>query len=193
MVIKTFLAGALLTLSAASTAQAGWSVDGAQSSIYFVSIKKVEIGEVHTFKSLQGALDDNGNVNLTIDLNSVASGIDIRDERMKQMLFETAQFPQASLTAKVDKAALTALKPGATLDTETDVNISLHGQNHTMKTALHVVALIDGSLEVSTVKPAIINAGDYGLIKGINQLAEVAKLPSIATAIPVTVKLVFKR
>lgn len=75
-------------------------LDSQSPLLNFVSIKKVHVVETHRFESLSGAITDTGVATLVIDLNSVNTGIDIRNERMRNLLFETATFPQA--TASVD-------------------------------------------------------------------------------------------
>lgn len=55
-----------------------------------------------------------------------------------------------------------------------------------------IVAHRGKELVVSSVKPIIIKAADYGMEEGVKKLQELTKLPSIATAVPVTFSLVFK-
>ena len=66
--------------------------------------------EIHQFTSLDGSISNNGDANVKIDLTSVASGIDVRDVRMRFLLFETYKFPNAEVTAKLDMASLQALR-----------------------------------------------------------------------------------
>jgi hypothetical protein len=49
----------------------------------------------------------------------------------------------------------------------------------------------DDSLRATTVTPVIINAAAFGYVDGIAKLQELAGLPSIATAVPVTFSIVF--
>jgi len=46
---------------------------------------------------------------------------------------------------------------------------------------------------VNTIKPIMLDAFDFGLSEGVTKLMEVAKLPSISTAVPVSFSLIFKR
>jgi hypothetical protein len=49
-----------------------------------------------------------------------------------------------------------------------------------------VTKLANGSLLVNSVKPVIIKAVDFNLVKGIEKLRQLAGLPSISTTVPVS-------
>ena len=51
----TLLAVATLT---ALTANAEWQLDPAASDLYFMSIKATHVGEVHSFETLSGTVDE---------------------------------------------------------------------------------------------------------------------------------------
>ena len=86
-----------LILSSLS-AQAAWQLVNESSQLNFISTKASHIAEPHTFDLLSGSIADTGRVQLNIDLASVATGIDIRNERMQTMLFNVVTFPQAEIT-----------------------------------------------------------------------------------------------
>ena len=95
------------------SANAHWSLDNAASTLSFVTVKAEHVAEVHTFDVLSGSIDDAGEVKIAIELASVNTMIQIRNERMQAMLFETNLFPDANITGKVDLEAISAMKPGA--------------------------------------------------------------------------------
>ena len=66
-----------------------------------ISIKKNKIGEVHSFSQLAGSINDKGFASIRVNLASVKTHIEIRDERMKSMLFETDRFPEAVVTTQI--------------------------------------------------------------------------------------------
>lgn len=184
--------GALLAASMLSAASyADWSLNNEQSNLSFVSIKSSAVAELHTFKTLSGTLSDSGDVRLSIDLASVDTLIPIRDERLLKVLSNAGAFPHAELTAKVDTTAAKALQAGETLSQNVSLTLTLHGHSHTLPAAVKVTALTDGKLAVSTLEPVIVNAGDFQLVDGVNELKSLAGLPSISTAVPVTVDFVF--
>jgi polyisoprenoid-binding protein YceI len=165
---------------------AGMNLDAANSQITFVSIKKGTAAEVHTFKDVSGSLGDDGILKVNIKLVSVETNIAIRNERMQSMLFEVSKFPTATLIAKVSGD----FPEGEIKTVATDATLKLHGMESVIKIEA-VVTRVGGKLLVSSLKPAILNVADFGLNEGVDRLMAVAKLPSIARAIPVSFVLVF--
>lgn len=184
---SVLLASSVLT----AASHADWTLNNEQSRLTFISTKSSAVAELHTFKSITGTLTDSGEVNLSIDLASVDTMIAIRDQRLLKVLSNAGAYPKADLTAKVDAAAAKALQPGEALTQDVALTLTLHGRSHTVPASVKVIGLTDGKLAVSTLKPVIINAGDFQLIDGVNELKNLAGLPSISTAVPVTVDFVF--
>jgi len=56
-----------------------------------------------------------------------------------------------------------------------------------------IAVTTDDKLVVSSKNPIMIQASDFGLVAGIQKLQELAKLPSIATAVPVSFVLTFTK
>ena len=79
----------VLFLIAPIMVQAGWNLDESNSSIEFISIKNNQISESHNFQKISGSITSEGLVNVTVDLDSVDTKIPIRDERMRNLFFET--------------------------------------------------------------------------------------------------------
>ena len=177
----------------ASPAYAGWTLDNDASRINFVSTKANTAAEVHTFGSLDGQVDDDGNATLSIDLNTVDTAIEIRDERMRNILFETAQFPTATLAATVDMAAVAGLSAGETTELTTEGQLMVHGTTSSVTFDVSVSRLGDDRILVASRKPVIVNASQVGLLAGVEKLREVAGLPSISPAVPVSFVLAFDR
>ena len=176
-----------------SSVQADWALDLKASSLSFVSIKKGSVGEVHHFRGLAGGIDGSNRVRVEIDLGSVDSGIPVRDERMRKWLFETARFPKAVVTATLPDDSYQQMAVGNAADVNLTVTLQLHGVSQTVRASLVAVALSGDDLLVTTRDPVIIDAADFHLVQGIEKLRELAKLPSIATAVPVDFTLVFHR
>ena len=81
----------------------GMILDNTLSTLSFVSVKKGKVGEVHTIDKLSGSLSETGDLVIKLDLSSVNTNIDIRNERMQQHLFETKNNPTATISAKIGK------------------------------------------------------------------------------------------
>lgn len=172
--------------------EGAWQLAADQSNVAFVSVKAGNVGEAHSFKTLSGSVEPDGTVAVAIDLASVDTGIDVRNQRMRDMLFEVANFPDAKLTAKIDPNAVKALKPGERKMMTVPVTVDLHGTTNSIEAALNVTRIGEDSVLVETAKPLIIDASAVGLEAGVEKLREVAKLPAISPAVPVTASLVFK-
>ncbi len=170
---------------------ADWALDKGQSQLNFVSIKKSAVAEIHGFKQIDGMLSSDGRFELELKLASVATNIPIRDERMRDMLFEVGQFPLAKITGDADLTPIKGLPVGGMADLDVEVNLTLHGKSASMNSRLRVVRLDGNKLLVSTLQPMIVNAAKFDLAAGIEKLREVAKLPAIASAVPVTFSMVF--
>ena len=174
------------------SALADWALQEAQSNINFVSVKNHAVAEVSQFKQLEGSIDKQGKVELSIDLASVDTGIMIRDERMKKMLFDVAKFSHANLTGQVDVARASNLKVGERYNDTVKLKLSLRGVEKTVSAQVSVINLTNEQWLVASAKPVIINASEFKLVKGVNKLRDLAGLSGISAAIPVTFNLMFK-
>ncbi|MCX4188586.1 YceI family protein [Methylophaga sp. OBS4] len=175
----------LLLLSA--VAQAGqWLVNNEQSQLSFVSTKKVNIAEVHHFGQLAGGLSESGQFSLDIDLASVDTGIEIRDSRMREFLFNIVEFPKARITAEVDSVVIDALEVAQSTTMTIEGELSLHGQSQPLTSEVLVTRISDSELLVVSAKPIILSVADYELVQGVEKLRELAGLPSISHAVPVS-------
>jgi polyisoprenoid-binding protein YceI len=184
---------ALCVMSTATLAQADWKLNQNQSDFSFASIKKNNVYESHTFKHYKGAIDDAGNAGLEIDLSSVSTAIEIRDERMKTILFNTPKFPTANYQVSIDPASLTSLKTGEKLTINTKGTLSLFGKQKALEASLNVFKLNDKRILVTTAKPALVKAADFSLDTGIETLRQVASLTVISHTVPVSFSLIFDK
>ena len=194
MIIRSFTKKvAFLTSIAllAGSAQAQWSLDNSASTLSFVTVKADHVGEVHTFDQLSGSIDDRGNVEIMVELASVNTLIDIRNERMQSMLFETNLFPRAMITGDVDLASFVEMSPGASITAQVEFELDIHGVSNSYNTELIVTRLVNGVV-ASTSKPIIVTAASHGLVDGVEALREIAGLPSISRSVPVTFNVVFE-
>jgi len=183
-----FIAG-LMAWAIPTMAQ--WELDTNHSALNFVSIKNNSIAETHVFNSMVGFVGKDGRVQLAIDLDSVETLIPIRNERMRELLFQTALFPTANITAQVAPEVLAAIAEGGFVTTDIAVTLSLHGMERELSVPVMVKGEEGGLMRVFTPRPVIVTAADFGLEDGVTALREIAGLNSISTAVPVTLHLVF--
>ena len=176
----------------ASSAAAHWELDSNSSTLSFVTVKADHVGEVHTFDQLSGDINDDGSVQITIELASVNTLIDIRNERMQNMLFETNLFPQATISGEIDLDAVAEMDAGVSQAISVDFDLAIHGESSSY-TADVLVTRTESGVLASTVKPIIVMADTHGLVSGVEALREVAGLPSISRAVPVSFAVVFEQ
>lgn len=171
-----------------------WTLDGGASSLSFVSVKAAQVGEAHSFGLLSGGiavtvLDDGskgGEVNIGIDLASVNTNIAVRDERMREHLFETAKYPVARVRGEVPVTDYLALPAGGSTQSAIKLMLDLHGVEVPVSAEVLVSRLSDSRFLVASTKPVVLSAAGFNLVAGIEKLRELAGLPSIAGAVPVT-------
>ncbi len=182
----------LVLMVAANGAHGEWTLNNEASVVTFVSVKATHVAEIHRFADVRGRVDDEGNVDLSVELASVQTEIDIRDEAMREKLFETDVFPSADLTARVDVDRIDALGVGESLVQPVEASLSLHGYRSGLTVSLRITRLDADRLMVVSEQPVVLNARDFGLEPGLEALREIAGLPSISLAVPVTFVLVFE-
>ncbi|OUR72216.1 hypothetical protein A9Q78_07875 [Methylophaga sp. 41_12_T18] len=182
----------LITSSFVTVSNASeWQLNPSQSQLNFISIKKSHVAEVHKFTDIQGQLTEQGQFYLAIDLASVDTNIEIRNERMKTHLFEIEQFATANLTATIDLEKVDAIAEGASAAMIIDAELDLHGFKQPVSLDLIVTRLVGAKISVVSSQPILVRADDFSLVAGINKLRDLAKLPSIGYTVPVSFYLIF--
>ncbi|WP_289282073.1 YceI family protein [Methylophaga sp. UBA5088] len=174
----------LLASSVASATQ--WQINNNESQVNFISTKKVNIAEVHQFDKIAGNLAETGEFSLAIDLASVNTGIEIRDSRMKEFLFNVADFPKATITAQLSPEQIAQITVGQTKPLSIDGFFELHGQKQEMTFDVLVTKVTENELLVVSSHPVILSVDDYKLAQGVEKLRDLAGLPNISHAVPVS-------
>lgn len=190
LLITTFSGAAGMVLGVAALASP-WELNNEQSQLAFVSFKNTHIAELHSFETLQGNVQGDGTFEISIPLDQVQTHIDIRDERMRQYLFETDKYPMARITGSVPAQAMGELAVDQPSELAVKFDIQMHDHSVSQTAQVQAVKLSATRLLVATTQPVILNAKDYGFEPGIERLRELAGLESITLAVPVTVNLVF--
>ena len=186
----TLLAVTTLTVL---TANADWQLDPAASDLYFMSIKATHVGEVHSFDTLSGKVDEKGAASLTIDLASVATLIPIRDQRMRDILFQVDRYPTATVDAQIELDTLVTMPAGSEIDIELEADLKFKGNTSQIMTKVKVSKLNEQKITVRTIAPVVLSAGQLQVTEGLEKLREIAGLPNISFTIPVTFNLTLTR
>lgn len=181
----------LLLAGTAASANANWYLDGESSRLSFISTKNANISEVQRFLVLHGKVDPKGLAQVQVELESVNSGVPLRDERMRKELFEIQTFPEALISTQIDLRPINDLAPGAQLELRLPLTVDLHGKQHTYNAELLATRLDDRRFQVVTLEPLVINAEDFDLAPGLERLRKLADLSAISLSVPVGAVLIF--
>ena len=177
--------------SSVANTTAAWTLNTTDSYLNFVTTKNTHNVEVHNFTSISGDISTTGVATLTIDLNSVNTGVALRDQRMKDMLFETATYPTATVTVTVPSTLISSLAVGQSTATDITASLNLHGVAATITTRVSVQKLSSSRILVQTLAPVLTKADTYNLTTGVEALRAAVGIASISAAVPVDFALVF--
>ncbi|QYK00067.1 YceI family protein [Shewanella psychrotolerans] len=191
--MKAVLFGLGISLFSAMALADNWQVNSQDSVVNFISVKKGDVAEVHKFTQVSGILDSSGDFSLSIPLSSVWTNVEIRDIRMKEVLFETAQYPSVDLMAKVDINTIEKLSIGEMRSLSLDAILVLHGEKKSILVNVRVAKLAQDKMLVMSESPIIVNAADFDLASGVDKLRELAGLSAISQAVPVSFVLTLRR
>ncbi len=180
-----------LAAVALPTAHASWYLDNESSRLSFISTKGGKLSEVHRFLTLHGQIDDNGAAKLRIELESASTGIALRDERLRTLLFDTEHFAEALVNANIDLAPITTLAPGAQLELRLPLTVELHGQQQSYSAEMLVTRLDEQRFQVVTLAPLVLQVEDFDLSDGLEALRKLAGVSTISWSVPVGAVLIF--
>lgn len=183
------IAAAAVIAMATSASAESWTLDGGASKLSFGSVKKDVIGESHSFQGLSGTVSGEGAVALDIDLTSVETNIDIRNERMNEHVFKGVA--TASLNGEIDLDDVKNLAVGESTVTYMEGALSFLGAELDIEAEMFVVRISETQVMATTNEMVWIAVEDAGITAGIDKLMELAKLPGITRAFPVTARLMF--
>lgn len=179
--------------SCQSKSQFSWNLLSDESKITYVSVKNNNLMENNTFEILKGVVTVNGNAEFLIDLSSVNTNNDIRDERLRKIFFKTETYPFAKVTALINLSEYETLPVGSSLSKDVNFNLFFHGLNIDYESKLEIFRLGKNKVLVKSIEPIIIDGEDYGLYSEFKKLQQLAGLDSIVPVVPVVISLVFQR
>ena len=182
---------ALVVAAALSfSAAADWSVNSAQSSLNFVSVKNDVVAETHSFKDLTGSLTEAGDFAVAIPAMSIDTMIPIRNERILEHVLTAKQYATINAKGKVDSKVLAGLKTGDSVVVEQALDLTLLTKTQSLTAKVKVTKVSDSQLVVTTVAPIMLDVNKFELNAGVEKLRELAGLKSISPMVPTTFSLV---
>lgn len=184
-------AAALMATPVFAGGHATWSSVDDASVVAFGSVKKDTVGEVHHFETVSGTVSEAGVVEVSIDLASVETNIDIRNERIGAHVFGDAT--TATLLGKIDMDEVSDLAIGDMAIVDLEGTLSFAGASVDVEAEMLVARLGEDRVLVTTADFIWLSTEDLGINAGIDKLMELAKLPGITRATPVSVRMVFEK
>lgn len=170
----------------------GWTLKNDQSSLDFQSVKNQTVVESSSFATFTGAITQTGDATVTVMLESVDTKIDLRNVRMRFLFFESFQYPEAVITARLDPAQLSDLPTVRRKTLSLPYSLDLHGVQKEATADVVVTLISDDLVSVATKTPISVAASDFNLTGGVEKLEDAANVDIIPSA-TVTFDFVFAR
>lgn len=197
--MRNLLGGLLAVCLFASTAQSqnnpleqGWTLDPASSTLQFQSVKKGSVVETSTFATFSGVIAPDGNATITVLLDSVDTKVDLRNVRMRFLLFETFLHPEATVKLKVDPAEIATLATTRRKTFPVTFEVDLHGVKKELQTDVVATLITDDMVSVASTQPIVLMLEDFALIEGMQKLQDAANV-TITPSGSVSFDFVFNR
>lgn len=181
----------LLLGSQAASAAPNWTLDPTASVITYQSVKKNTIVETNKIRNITGTLSAVGDAKVTFDLNSVDTGVDLRNVRMRFLFFETFKYPTAELTAKVNPAAFADLATKRRVKATLPFRLNLHGVDKDLEASVVVTMISDTMVSVASEAPVAVHVEDFGLLPNVDKLQQAANVTNIVPTASVSFDFVF--
>lgn len=188
------LAAALVAMPIAALAQdnqfaPGWVMDSEISALRFQSVKNVVKEDSSTYKvesstfaKYIGTIDSTGLANVRILLDSIDTQVDLRNVRMRFLMLETFQFPEAVITMQIDPAIIADLTEVRRKVVMMPYQISLHGVTSDRQAEMAITLLTDDKISVTSATPISLPTADFNLDEGVKKLEEAANVVIIPSA-----------
>ena len=188
---SAFLIASSLMFS--NSALADWVLDSNSSNLSYGTIKNGFIGESNTFKNISGNISDAGQVDIDIDLSSVDTKIELRDQRMRDIVFKVAENASAKLTGNIDLASYNDQQIGMSRVIEATIGIELVGQKVDYDVMLNVTRVSENKVMVTPHGVIFLDIEDFELADAIETLRGLAGLDTIETVAPMSFYLTFEK
>ncbi len=149
---------------------------------------------LHGVFSLEGSINQRGDVTLTLDLSSVDTGDAVRDKTIAEVLFGAS--PNKKTTALVSLslggATLNRVKKGEAFSEKLKGTLLLNNQKQPFSATVFFSPVKTGGLRVLSMEPVELNPAHWGLDKNLDALLKATGAVSLARPVLVTFDLVWR-
>ncbi|WP_157980773.1 YceI family protein [Pseudidiomarina salinarum] len=192
MIPSVVIFSASLFLSSPAQAELEWKLDENRSVLNFVSVKNDHVAELHRFNELKGELLGE-ELTIQIPVKSLDTQIAIRDERMREHLFNAKEHPFITAKATIPHSSITDIPVLTTVPLEVDFKVFIAGEAQRVNSVVQITRLDVERFLATTAQPVLISTKDFKLVEGVNRLREIANLEAIDYVVPVTFSVQFER
>jgi OOP family OmpA-OmpF porin len=169
-----------------------WALNMKRSTFYLQSVKNKSTFETHGFTHIEGKIGKGGEAQVTLDLASFDTGIDLRNVRMRYLFFQTFRYPHAVIKAQLDKAQLDSMLSTVSLTYPLKFTIELHGITRELTHDVVITRIAGNAISVAVTKPIVILASDFGLTDGVSRLENAVRDVVISPVASITFDLIFE-
>jgi OmpA-OmpF porin, OOP family len=186
------IVGPIATGAETTAFERGWTLQRDGSVLNFQSIKNATKVESSGFAAFSGTISPSGDAKIAILMESVDTKIDLRNVRMRFLLFETFKFPETTITTQLDPALFEDLRNQRRMTIPLPFELNLHGVKKTLEANVVVTLLTDDLVSVATSTPISVATADFALNEGVIKLEEAAGV-SIVPSASITFDFLFSR
>ncbi len=182
----------LLALSFNSALATKYVVDSQNSVVSFATIKKQYVVESATFNHITGHIAPSGLAEIAIDIASISTQNDIKDKRLQTLFFQVMDFPKITIAATIDRLVLGDFEYSKQLTLQ--ATLGFYGHKKLIELNVLVAKLADERLLITSMRPVIIRASDYGIpAKNLINLAKTVGGFAISDTVAVNFVLSFQK
>lgn len=160
----------------------GWILSSDNSALRFQSVKNSTKVESSKFATYTGSIDETGMATIKIALDSVDTNVDLRNVRMRFLMFETFKYPEAVVTMQIAPEVVADLKEVRRKVLMMPYTITLHGVTAEKEAEIAITLLDDNKVSVTSATPISLPVADFDLADGLTKLEEAAKVTIIPSA-----------
>jgi polyisoprenoid-binding protein YceI len=163
-----------------------------ESRIHFIGIKNNAVAVPGSFAGLTGALDVVGHRGwVEIEIASLATGDEKRDQTMVKHLFGGAEYPLARFAIKDASGATELPVPGSSVELQVTGLLSLRGIETPLELDVRLTREGADRVRVQTLGPLVLTQSQLQLEGFFELLKAVCGHEALSGAVPVQLDLVF--
>jgi OmpA-OmpF porin, OOP family len=168
-----------------------WVLDPGRSHVYMQTEKLDAVIERHQFTHVEGGVSRDGSATIKVDLGTIDTGVDLRNVRMRFLLFETFRFPLAEITTRLDKSKLQGLTGRSPVRYPLVLSVNMHGIANQIETFVWITRTSETTVSVTSIDPIVVSAESFGFTRNVGKLSDAMGGIRIVPSASITFDLVF--